>query len=259
MAFREALRTGAEALLGVIYPEVCCVCGKRPAGPLEHYVCRRCTAGIQFVKSPFCELCGRPFPGTSSVSFECFNCKGVELWYESARSVVLAQDGMLQAIHLFKYNRAMWLEPFLARLFVEGAAPALVDFGADLVMPVPLYPAKERERGFNQSERLAAALGDALAVRLDRKVLRRRTPTPTQTHLDRPQRQANVKDAFVADPIPVIDRRIVLVDDVFTTGATTNECARVLMRAGAKAVRVWTLARATDRPALQAGLSSDQV
>lgn len=247
MAFSEALRSGANTLLRVLYPEVCCLCGWRRAGPGEHYVCDVCAHKFHPVKPPICERCGRPFPGASSVAFECYNCKEIELWFESARSVVLAQDEMLIAIHLFKYNRAMWLEPLLARLFAEGAAPGLANYSPDLILPVPLYSTRERERGFNQAERLASALTKSLAARLDLNALRRRTPTPTQTHLDRSQRQANVKGAFVVDAARVRDARIVLVDDVFTTGATTNECARVLMGAGAKAVRVWTLARATDR------------
>jgi len=111
-------------------------------------------------------------------------------------------------------------------------------------VPVPLHPAKERQREFNQAERLAARLSVATAIPLNPRLLKRVVPTKTQTKLTRQQRAANVRNAFVLrDRKKLNGERIILFDDVFTTGATTSACAKVLRTAGAAEVCVWTVAR----------------
>lgn len=151
---------------------------------------------------------------------------------------------MLDAIHLFKYNSALWLEPFLADLLVARAKPQLAGQGWELVVPVPLHPAKRRERGFNQSALLARRLASALALPISESAAQRILPTRTQTRLTRSERQQNVHGAFAARRCAELNgRRVILVDDVFTTGSTTDACAEALRRAGAAEVCVWTLAR----------------
>jgi ComF family protein len=114
----------------------------------------------------------------------------------------------------------------------------------DWIVPVPLHPAKEREREFNQAERLAVRLGAAIGIPVKTKLLRRIAATPTQTLLTRDRRAANMRNAFALRPgQKPAGRRIVLVDDVFTTGATTSACARALRKAGAGDICVWTVAR----------------
>jgi ComF family protein len=151
---------------------------------------------------------------------------------------------VLEAIHRYKYNRAFWLEPFLAGLLTERAGPALAREHWDGLVPVPLHPTKQREREFNQAERLAARLSRASGIPLCGRVLRRVVATQTQTELSREERMANVRGAFaVRRGTSLHGQRLVVVDDVFTTGATTSACARPLLDAGAAAVSVWTLAR----------------
>ncbi|HEV8493504.1 MAG TPA: ComF family protein, partial [Candidatus Angelobacter sp.] len=130
-------------------------------------------------------------------------------------------------------------------LLVGSAASNLARGEWDIVVPVPLHPAKRRERGFNQAERLAHCLGRATGIPADMRMLRRITPTPSQTRLSRTERAANVERAFAMQVghKPAAGKRIVLVDDVLTTGATTSACARVLRKAGAENVCVWTVAR----------------
>ena len=138
----------------------------------------------------------------------------------------------------------LWFEPFLAELLLRAAVPALAGNKAEMIVPVPLHPTKQRERGFNQAERLADRLGAATQFSVNKRLLRRVIPTRTQTQLSRPERLANVRNAFaLRDGQRLNGERIVLVDDVFTTGATTSACAKVLMAAGAGEVWVWTLAR----------------
>src|SRR5208283_694368 len=136
-------------------------------------------------------------------------------------------------------------EPFLADLLIASAAPALAAEAWDFIVPVPLYPVKKREREFNQAERLAARLGRAAKIPVNKGLLRRVKPTMTQTRLTREQRAANVREAFAfCGGKKLNGEKIVLLDDVLTTGATTNACAQALRKAGAGDVCVWTAARA---------------
>jgi ComF family protein len=159
---------------------------------------------------------------------------------------VLAKDVVLEAIHHYKYNRALWIEPFLVELFVAGAGPDLTGKKWDLIVPVPLHATKLREREFNQAERLGQGLSKATGIPMGKDLVRRVLPTRTQTLLSRKERQDNVRKAFAVNPAkPLAGERVVLVDDVLTTGATTSACAKVLLGAGAAEVCVWTVARGT--------------
>jgi len=233
-----------NAGLGLLYPEVCQLCGEARATPAEGYVCGGCRARVRFIREPFCERCGRPYEGDITTRFECANCLEMEWHFRSARSAVAARDPVLEVIHRYKYQRALWFEPFLAELLIQAARPALRGQNRDVIVPVPLHPAKQRQREFNQAERLARRLGAATQIPVNRRLLRRVVPTRTQTLLSRPERLANVRNAFaMRDSQRLNGERIVLLDDVFTTGATTSACAKVLMAAGAGEVCVWTLAR----------------
>ncbi|HLX71837.1 MAG TPA: ComF family protein, partial [Verrucomicrobiae bacterium] len=146
--------------------------------------------------------------------------------------------------HRYKYQRALWFEPFLADLLIREALPVLRQQQWDWIVPVPLHPAKKRQREFNQAERLAVHLSEATKIPINTGLLKRVTATQTQTKLTRDQRAENMRNAFTIDPPQRLSgNRILLFDDVFTTGATTNACAKVLRAAGAREVGVWTVAR----------------
>jgi ComF family protein len=170
----------------------------------------------------------------------------MEFGFQFARSAVRANALMLEVIHRYKYHRALWLEPFLADLLARQARPALREGNWDLVAPVPLHPLKMRQREFNQAERLARCLARALGLPMNSQLVRRVKFTETQTRLTRPQRAANVGGAFAPRAGKQLQgQRVILVDDVMTTGATTSACARALRQAGAGEVCVWTVARGT--------------
>ena len=233
-----------EAGLSFFYPEVCQICEEGRATAAEGFVCVHCWQQVRFVKAPFCKRCGLPYEGEITTSFECANCREMELHFSSARSAVAARGVVLEAIHRYKYQRALWFEPFLADLLVRAAVPELAREKWDMLVPVPLFPARKREREFNQAERLADRLGKAAGLQVRKNLLRRVESTRTQTRLTRQQRASNVRHAFAAQqPAQLQGERVVLVDDVFTTGATTSACARVLLAAGAGDVCVWTVAR----------------
>lgn len=244
IAARANLKSWLNAGLAFLYPEACQLCGQNRAQLAEGLVCSRCWQQVRFIRPPFCDRCGLPFQGAITARFECANCREMDLHFSSARSAVVAKDVALEAIHRYKYQRAVWFEPFLADLLIREARPVLREQSWDYIVPVPLHPVKEREREFNQAARLAARLSAATGIPLNETRLKRVRPTSTQTRLSRPQRAENMRGAFATrEPARRRGERVVLVDDVFTTGATTSACARVLREAGADEVCVWTVAR----------------
>lgn len=231
--------------LDLLYPAWCQICRDRPATPDAGYVCQECIAKIRPLEHPYCARCGAPYPGHITTEFRCANCADTRFHFEYARSAVLATGVALDIIHRYKYKQAVWFEPLLGRLLVAAAASDLTAEQWDIIVPVPLHPARERERGFNQAARLATLLARATGIPVDTTLLVRKKYTHTQTTLNRRERTRNMAGAFEmarhrTDPTR---KRIVLVDDVFTTGATTDACAAVLKRHGCAKVCVWTLAR----------------
>lgn len=240
----DFFRGFAEAAWGLVYPEACQACGEARATRAEGYVCAGCCGQFRFLRAPCCDRCGLPFPGDITHAFVCSNCHGRPLQFTRARSVIAAQGLALDLLHRYKYERARWVEPLLARLLAETAGPVLRGEGWDLLVPVPLHPEKLAEREFNQAERLARALAAATGLPCDPGVIRRVAPTRTQTRLSRGERSENVRRAFGrVRGASCAGRRVALIDDVLTTGATTSACAGVLREAGAADVCVWTLAR----------------
>ena len=245
MPFPANFKLWTETTLSFVFPEVCQLCGANRAKKRDGYVCESCREQVRCIEAPFCERCGLPFEGEITGTFECTNCREMELHFKSARSAVRARGPVLDAIHNYKYNGQMWFEEFLVDLFIRGARDWFGEHLVDALLPVPLFPVKQRERGFNQAERLAQRLGRAVNVPVRIDILKRILPTPTQTRLSRSQRAENMRHAFALKREEQFQgAHFVLIDDVFTTGATTSACAKLLLRAGAEEVTVWTVARA---------------
>jgi competence protein ComFC len=240
----KTLKDCVEAGLGLVYPEVCQLCRKSRALPADGYVCPACQQEAAFIKPPFCNVCGLPVAGALTHDFQCGKCRDLNLQFQWARSAVLAQGPVLEAIHRYKYDRQLWFEEFLAALLIRAALPVLQRGRWGLIVPVPLHPLKEREREFNQAERLGRRLGAVAGIPVAKGLLKRVKATRTQTRLSREDRQKNVRGAFaLGKPAALEGCDCLVVDDVFTTGSTTSECARVLRKAGAGIVAVWTVAR----------------
>ena len=240
----QSFMSWLNAGLNFFYPEVCQTCGTERATPAEGFVCRTCRSKVRWIEPPFCERCGLPFEGAITTAFDCANCRDLEPHFSSARAAVVARDKLLEVIHRYKYQRALWFEPFLAGLLIEAAKPHLTAAHWDGIVPVPLHPSKQRHREFNQAERLSDRLSAAVGIPVKSDLLRRIVPTRTQTQLTRQQRLINVRNAFALKRGHRLNgEKIVLVDDVLTTGATSNACAKVLRAGGAGEVCVWTVAR----------------
>jgi len=241
---RDSVRSAFDALIGLLYPERCQLCHANHARPSGGFVCADCLAAVIPVRPPACERCGLPFAGALTQRFDCPNCHDLSPAYTRARSAVHAKGSARDAIHLYKYHRAYWLEPFFREIWVPAAVQDLASERWDGLVPVPLHPVKEREREFNQAERLARLLGQALGTPVRKDLVIRSQATTTQTRLTRTERTWNVRAAFEPAPgLSIPNTRWVVVDDVLTTGSTTDAVARVLRSAGASEVVVWTLAR----------------
>lgn len=233
-----------EAFLSWLFPEACQICEEEAASPDDGYVCRRCQDQVRWITGPCCDRCGLPFEAGTQAVFECSNCRDLPLRFRSARSVLAATGVCRDLIHRYKYERALWFEPLLARWLCTVAGPALIGQGWDAIVPVPLHPLKEREREFNQSSRLGSHLSQATGIPLVSTWIQRHQSTHTQTTLTRKERNENVRKAFLPwNEMPASIKKVVVFDDVLTTGATASACAEVLRRGGVEEVVVWTLAR----------------
>jgi len=174
----------------------------------------------------------------------CGQCRRRAPGFDYARAAARYDGVVREAVHAFKFGGRRALAVPLGDLLVEAAPGGLPAGIPDLLVPVPLHPRRERERGFNQAALLARRLGRLWGCPVREDVLARAVPTPSQTEFDAVARRANVRSAFrLRRPAPIAGRHVVLVDDVLTTGATLSECARSLREAGAALVGALTVAR----------------
>ncbi len=235
-----------KALLDLALPPRCHLCRSYipAAGPI--HLCPACRDGLMLVPSPRCTVCGRPFAGAGG-DHPCGACLRQPPPWETARAAFLYDGGCRDLIQAFKYRNRYHLRRPLALLTAELLFPYAAASRADRLLAVPLHPRRLRQRGFNQALLLAETLSREWQLPLLRQGLRRTRQTTAQTTLTAAERTANLRNAFsVPDPAAVNGRRLLLVDDVFTTGATLTECARVLRAAGAAAVCCVTVARTPE-------------
>ncbi|MFO1461607.1 MAG: ComF family protein [Verrucomicrobiota bacterium] len=237
-----------ESSLGLVYPNRCQICHEEPSSAVLGFIGNHCRRSLRVIEPPFCSQCGLPHPTEATRDFICSNCEGQSLSFESARAAVIAGGVALEVIHRFKYERALWFRPLLVDLLLTAALPVLAGGGWSSVVPVPLHPVRQREREYNQAELLARPLARALGIPLRIDLVRRTSATLTQTHLSRSERALNVARAFQPTRNAVLEGdSIIVLDDVLTTGATTNAVASVLKRSGAGRICVWSVARAVLR------------
>ncbi len=243
MKVTPAWREWGRTALGLLYPGICPVCRTEvfPKGAPGRF-CRNCRQEIVRIRPPFCRICCEPFPGEITSSFVCPRCSGWKYSFDFAVSPALSRGPVRETIHRFKYGSDITLRRPLARLMRSALLDPRLKGVPWLLVPVPLHPRRERERQFNQSVELARSLASLTGLRW-LPALKRILFTESQAGLEREKRLQNLKGAFAIHR-PVKDREILLIDDVFTTGATAEECARVLKRdGGARRVAVLTAAR----------------
>ncbi len=228
-------RRATAFFLDVVFPPVCAGCGR--VGAL---LCPACAAQMERVTGPICPRCGQALePGDNSTTL-CRECRESPLVLCQMRAALRYQEPTSSLIHRFKYEGCFALATPLAGSLI-AAWPAW-EQPPDLIIPIPLHPRRKRRRGYNQSELLAAPLARALGLPLNPRGLQRVRHTAPQVGLGPEERHDNVHGAFVAAN-EVYQQRVLLIDDVLTTGATMRAAAEALLAAGAASVSAYCLAR----------------
>ncbi len=275
--FKSSLMRGGRACADALFPRICYGCGgfmepgRKPhgatdlqtlaAGPMEAavgpilspYVCRQCLFDVTPVDSPVCTRCGEIIKSPAVADPLCSDCISRQKHFTRARAAVKYDGVVLNLIHSFKYRGKTGLAKPLGRLLYIALCRHFDPNGHRRVIPVPLHPKRLRSRGYNQALLMArqwpfqgnTGNGQHRGPRIDNTILLRRKNTDSQTGLGKKQRRQNIGNAFaVSGGAQIHGEPVLLVDDVYTTGSTLEECARVLAKAGAARVDVLTLARA---------------
>lgn len=246
VAAAQFFAAGGRALVQTVLPPICLAC-KKPAGA-SGGLCSKCWQSAGFIERPYCERLGTPFSydsGGPLISPAAFADPPV---FDRARSAMRFSDVARDLVHLLKYGDRLDLVKPFANWMTRAGDELLGE--ADALVPVPLHWTRLFQRRFNQSAELARAIAKQKKIAAIDDVLVRVRATPPQVGLAREERAKNVHGAFAIEKnfrSKVKGKRIVLVDDVLTTGATANACARVLRRAGVGKVDVLTLARVVDQ------------
>ena len=231
-----------QRILGLFFPVTCIACGKDLPGDDYYRICDGCTTKIRLVEGLFCRKCGRPLPDGGA---HCFDCrKKGRSHYEYARSAGVYEGLLRELIHKFKYQNKDYLDRLLGKMLIDAAERHKIIPETDAIIAVPLHWTKRMRRGYNQAGLLALRVAGHFGKPLIKRAVVRKKMTKTQIGLTREKRFENMKDSFaVRDAEAVRNKRILLIDDVCTTTATIDHCARALKKAGAKSVFALTLAR----------------
>lgn len=237
-----------DHILNLLFPPICRTCksalpsSNEPAG-----ICLNCRMKISNVEQPLCETCGIALSPDlfSSGSRTCADCPSTKIHFQKARACFQYQGVAAELIKAFKFNYKTDILPFFLDALSQGFQKDFHEDNIDIIVPVPLHWTRHWRREFNQSELLASGLSEIIEIPCLPEALKRIRRTKSQSRLKRMKRITNLKNAFaVIDTKLVSQKQVLLIDDVYTTGTTVNECSRVLRDAGAEKVFVLTVARA---------------
>jgi ComF family protein len=235
-----------DSLASIFFPATCTLCRNVVETVSSGVVCQGCWQTVRAFEGVVCAQCGYGFPSRSIESTRplCGGCRRGLFIFDFARAYSPFEDPLKEIIHQFKYRSHRSLGRPLSELLFSVYRFHEQDCFSDLIVPVPLHKSRERTRGFNQACELSKPLGKMAHIPVSTGLLLRVKPTRVQAGLSRRERRINVAGAFELSQTKAIeDKALLLVDDVFTTGATLNECAKILRRNGARRVNVLTLAR----------------
>jgi competence protein ComFC len=245
--FQSAL----DAVASVFFPGPCRICTATLTNASRIPICETCLASFERIREPICNCCGRPFPATASAAAAapaekqlCRLCRTDFYAFDRARTFATYDDALGGAILLLKYEEVTRLGNWFADRLAEIAKREIPEWRPDVVVPVPLHADRQRERGYNQAELIARPLAKRLKLKFGAYLLMRTKPRPPQLVLSRTEHWKSVRGAYATrEGLRVDNLRVLLVDDVLTTGATLDACARALKKAGAAAVFGLTVAR----------------
>ncbi len=232
------------SLVDIIYPRYCQICSSSIDDSSHDGVCASCLEKINVNVSPFCKKCGSCLRGVKTAKDSCSKCRHKQYYFDRAMSVCEYAGIARKCIQLFKYKRKLKIGRNLSIIMLAFLKEHFNVESIDLITAVPLHKSKLKERGFNQAEILAEYIRLNLNLPACFDNLKRVRKTLSQYQLPPEKRQMNISGAFdCIDKAFFTDKAVLIVDDIFTTGATLNECSRVLKNAGAKRVYTLTVAR----------------
>ena len=241
MNFPQQFRSAVDAVLNLFYPPHCAICMTDTAA--REYLCCECRKEAPRIVPPCCHVCSEPYSGEIEAEFTCPKCADRSFHFDCAVASYRSAGPVRELIHQFKYNGKYHLRHVLGAWLADNLADARLQDPFACIVPVLLHPTRYRERGFNQAQVLAELLEKRSGVPV-LNALKRIRYTSTQTRLSRDDRIQNLRNAFrMRKTVDVKQLHVLLIDDVLTTGSTVDECARVLMAAGAASVRVAAVAR----------------
>jgi ComF family protein len=233
-----------ERLFQFLLPTQCHCCEKF-LDEGQQGICSDCLSEIHWIEPPFCSVCGTPFVSGEVRSHPCSSCLTKRKYFTMARALGAHNGSLQEAIHRWKYQGKATLTPFLGQWMTEGLYRYWDPKLFDLLIPVPLHKQRLRERGFNQALLLVKELSHRTGIPYRKRVLQKVRPTIPQVNLSGVEREKGVRGSFqIVGKEGLEGKTILLVDDVYTTGATVNECSKVLLAGGAERVDVLTLAHA---------------
>lgn len=236
------LQQAIETAITFLYPAECHVCNNFLGVASMPYICANCWEDVQFLEPPWCDICGTP-----DVNGLCDDCAVSPPRYGKLRTIAFYQTTLQQAIHLFKFRKKKVFAPHLTRLMNDHIPLDCNIPEYDFVLPIPIHKKRMRERGFNQATLLANGIAKAEGLPVLVDVLVRKRHTIAQSSLDKEARQQNIVGAFeVRNPDVIRGKRLLVIDDVFTTGATIREAVSELWTADPVEIDVLTLARTVD-------------
>lgn len=241
------LKSALDGLASVLFAAPCRICGEILANASRIPICETCLVGFERIVDPMCLCCGRPFDSpiaAHSVQPLCRLCRVNFYAFDRARSFATYDETLAEAIVLLKYEEVTRLGYWFADRLAEVLRQTVGDWQADVVVPVPLHVERQRERGYNQAELIARPLAKKLSLDLDSRLLIRAKPRPARLVLSRTEHWKSVRGAYaIREGRKADSLRVLLVDDVLTTGATLDSCARALKKAGAQVILGLTIAR----------------
>ena len=232
---RNKLYRLMSACLGILYPQTCCFCGKINKTP----VCQSCQKKMIYVKEPRCKICGKP------IRYEekeyCEDCKKGKKFYEQGKSIWVHKDPVAWSIYQFKYHNRRIFGTFYASEMWRLYGWKIKEWKIDTIVPVPLHWKRSFSRGYNQAEILAKHLGRYSGILVQTKGIKRIRYTERQKTLGNKERKKNLEGAFVITKKWKKARNVLIIDDIYTTGNTINEIARILKQNGVEKVCFLTI------------------
>jgi len=240
------LRKFYKTILDLLFPEegICFLCEKYDEYIGDDHICSECKEQIKYIDNHICKICGKPLE-SGYIPDRCPDCIKHPHFFTTAVAAVEYEGLIKKSIYKYKYGNKAYMYKAFGHLMVQAIIDKDIK-GFEVIVPVPLHRAKRAERGFNQSELLAKYISEKLDVPIDFKNLKRIKKTSVQNKLHRLQRQQNIKDAFIVKNSNAFkDRVVLLVDDILTTGATADECSKMILENGAN--KVFVLSIATGR------------